>query len=252
MVSVIIPVYNSEKTISQAIFSALQQTIAPLEVIVIDDCSSDQTCNVVEQIVCSEKKVRLYKNPQNYGVAKTRNIGCCLARGRFIAFLDSDDIWDKNKLEKQLQCLELTKSDFSYTAYYIVSGKQQKLYRVPTHINYSHLLKENFIGCSTVLIRAELMNEYKFNPDFFHEDYVLWLTLLRRGFQAKGLDEPLVYYRKGGRSSFKLKAAKNRWIVYRKSEGMNFIKSFYYILCYLFRSIIKYFFIRQSGKKSEE
>lgn len=242
MVSVIIPAFNCENTISKTILSALHQTVASLEVIVIDDASTDQTYHLVEQISSTEHRIRLYKNPKNCGVAKTRNIGCRYAHGKYIAFLDSDDIWQADKLEKQLQELKRTQSDFSYSSYYIISesAARKKLYKVPASTSYSQLLKENVIGCSTVLIRTDLMKEYKFSPDFFHEDYALWLTLLREGYRAVGIEEAMVFYRKGGRSSNKFKAAKNRWIIYRQLEKLSFFSSIYYLSCYFFASIRKY------------
>ncbi len=240
MVSVVIPAFNCEKTILQAISSVLHQTVTSVEIIVVDDGSTDQTFEIVRRFASTENTIRLHQNPQNFGVAETRNIGCRNARGNYIAFLDSDDIWETDKLEKQLKALEWTKCDFSYTSYYITSENGKRLYRVPATISYSSLLKENVIGCSTVMLRAEVMKEHVFNSSFFHEDYALWLTLLREGYQAIGIEEALVCYRKGGRSANKLKAAKNRWRIYREAEQISFLQSCRYMLYYICRGLAKY------------
>lgn len=240
MVTVIIPAFNCESTISQAIFSALHQTVSPLEVIVIDDGSTDQTYRSVEQMASIEHRIRLYKNSQNCGVAETRNIGCSYAQGKYIAFLDGDDTWEKDKLEKQLQKLEQTQAGICYTSYHIVSSHFSKTYTVPVTIDYEGLLKENVILCSTVVLRAEMMKIQAFDPAFFHEDYALWLTLLRKGYQAVGIQEPLVYYQKGGRSSDKMKAAKNRWRIYRRAVELPFLQSCRYMFYYGYRGLRKY------------
>ena len=172
-VSVIIPAYCCEKTIEQAIRSVLTQTISDLEIIVVDDCSTDNTCQIVEKVMNEDNRVILVRKIKNEGVATTRNIGCFLAKGEYIAFIGSDDWWLERKLEQQIVRMKNTDADLCYTSYYIISEdkKAKSLYIVPENIDYEGLLKENVIGCSTVLLRSELMRKYDFK-DFFHEDYV--------------------------------------------------------------------------------
>lgn len=242
-VSVIIPAYNCEKTIEKAIASALNQDNVTVELVIVDDCSEDDTPKIIDKIAEKNRQIRVLHNSENKGVSETRNIGCKQANRKYIAFLDSDDFWEPNKLEKQIHLMEHKQAGMSYTAYYIVKDDnriESKLYQVPTYVTYNKLLKENVIGCSTVVIRTELMRNCSFNSEYFHEDYVLWLQLLRKGEIAVGVQEPLVYYKTGGRSSDKVKAMYNRFIVYRKAEKISFFKSIYYMLCYMWNGIIKY------------
>lgn len=239
LVSVVIPAYNSEKTISRTLASVLCQTMKQFEIIVVDDGSTDHTYDVVKKISAVEPSIRLYQNTKNSGVAETRNIGCQYACGKYIAFLDSDDLWDKYKLETQLKHMESTKCDISYTSYYIMYANCKKYYSVPSVVSYNDMLKENVLGCSTVMLRSELMKKYSFESSYFHEDYALWLTLLRDGYKASGIDDALTFYQLGGRSNNKLKAARHRWIIYHYHEKLSPSKSLYYLLCYLFTSIKK-------------
>jgi teichuronic acid biosynthesis glycosyltransferase TuaG len=240
IVSIIMPAFNCETTASQSILSALNQTISSIEIIVIDDYSSDETYNIIEKIALTDNRIKLYRNHKNMGVAETRNIGCKYAIGNYIAFIDSDDIWQPDKLEKQLFSIEQKKADICYTSYYIMDDYTNRLYSVPTFIDYNGLLKENVIGCSTVLLKAEIMKHFHFDSTFFHEDYVLWLALLRKGYKATGIEEALVFYRKGGRSANKIKAAKNRWVIYRKAEKLSLLQSLFNMYFYIQKALVKH------------
>lgn len=243
LVSVIIPIYNGELTIKRTVKSVLNQSYSNIEVIIIDDCSTDNSYNIIENIAQNDKRIKLYHNEINLGVSKTRNIGINFASGEFIAFLDSDDVWKKDKLKRQLCYMNKTQIDICYTGYEIIgeSDGESIIYKVPKYIDYAGLLKENIICCSSVVIKSDLLRENHFNDEFFHEDFVLWLQLLKLGIKASGIQESLVIYRKGGRSANKIKAAKNRWIIYRKSERLTFLQSMYYFLCYTINGIKKYY-----------
>ena len=219
-VSVIMPAYNMERFIAQAIRSVMAQTMTDWELLVIDDGSSDRTCAIVEELAAKDSRVRLYRNTSNVGVAKTRNRGVDLSRGEFIALLDSDDVWHPDKLEKQLDLARQTGAEIVYCSYSIVGGdgrKVRKDYIVPERTDFDRLLKENVIGCSTVLLRGELIRNHGFEPTYLHEDYVLWLELLREGHSAAGCAEPLTDWRllTNSRSFDKRKSAKSRWVIYR-------------------------------------
>lgn len=245
LVSVIIPVYNAAKTIEKTIKSTLMQSYVFLEVIVIDDCSDDNSFNIVKNMAESDSRIIVYKNLKNLGVAQTRNLGINMAKGKFIAFLDSDDVWKQSKLEKQLQYIKEKKADICYSSYEMISENNEGdkvLCVVPKEIGYYDLLKENVICCSTAIVRSELLKVYQFENEFFHEDFVLWLTLLKKGYKAIGIQDALIIYRMGGRSSDKLKASKNRWIVYRKSQQLNLFFSIYYFSIYAINGIKKYYF----------
>lgn len=243
IVSVVIPVFNGARYIEDTILSVTNQTMHEIEVIVVDDCSHDDTVLLVHKLQKSDNRVTLLINKNNEGVASTRNKGILQAKGKYIAFLDSDDRWHSQKLEKQLELIEKKGSDLCYTSYRFIDydgnviGKE---YLVPPVVNYSALLRENVIGCSTVLIKAEVMRGFFMDDHFAHEDYVLWLELLRAGITAAGVLEVLVDYRIGGRSSDKLLAAKNRWLVYRKSQKLSFWKSCRFFCSYVLNAFKKY------------
>lgn len=243
LVSVIIPVYNASKTIEKTINSVLDQSYTNFELIAIDDCSTDNSFEILEKLSSEDNRIILYRNSKNLGVAKTRNIGIDIARGEFISFLDSDDIWKASKLEKQLKYIKQKNAHICYTAYEMISndGSNSVLRCVPKEINYTKLLKENVICLSTTIVKSYVLKKYPFQTEFFHEDFVLWLKLLRAGCKAVGIQEYLVIYRKGGRSSDKLKAGINRWVVYRKSEKLSFILSTYYLINYIINGVKKYY-----------
>ncbi|WP_252247350.1 glycosyltransferase family 2 protein [Clostridium sp. ZBS4] len=245
LVSIIIPVYNASKTIEKTIQSVLNQRYNNFEIIIIDDCSTDRSVEIIENLSKTDKRILIYKNKNNLGVSLTRNLGITIARGEFIAFLDSDDIWKPLKLQRQLDYIKKEDIDLCYTSYEIINDKNETdgdIRFVPRNINYNNLLKENIICCSTVVLKKKLLVKYNFKSDYFHEDFVLWLQLLKDGFKAQGINESLVLYRKGGRSSDKIKAFKNRWIVYRRSEKLNIFVSLYYIIFYAINGMKKYYF----------
>lgn len=245
LISVIMPAYNSENTIGRAIESVLSQTYKNLELIVIDDNSTDKTAEIAESYSKADSRVILLRNPRNLGVALSRNIGCRNAKGEFLAFIDSDDVWFEDKLDRQLRFMQKTGCDLSYTSYSYINPcdkptKTERVYKVPETVSYHKLLKENVIGCSTVMIKASSITGHEFNPEFAHEDYALWLDLARSGKTMHGIKEVLTCYSFGGRSSNKFKAARDRWAVYRKSQELSVFKASYYMLFYVVHAIRKY------------
>lgn len=218
-VSVLMPAYNAEKTIAAAIRSVQAQSMADWELLVVDDGSRDGTCGIVEAIAAEDPRVVFLKNEVNLGAAGTRNRALELARGRYVALLDSDDYWRPGKLEKQIAILEKTGAGLCYTAYSVVgeNGECYGDYSVPETTDFSAMLGENCIGCSTVLMTAELAKAYRFTTEFYHEDYVMWLQMLRDGKKAVGAGEVLVdyTYRPDSRAGNKVASAKYRWRIYR-------------------------------------
>lgn len=243
LVSIIISVYNAEKRIEKISDSVLNQSYSNIEVIIIDDCSGDNSFNIIKNISKKDKRIKVYRNEINLGVSQTRNVGIEKAKGKYIAFLDSDDIWKKDKLEKQISYMDKNKIDICYTGYEMIDKDEShvSIYNVPKYIDYEGLLKENVICCSSVVIKSDLLKRNYFNHEFFHEDFVLWLRLLKLGYKAVGIQEALVSYRKGGRSSNKIKSSINRWAVYRKSEHLTLITSIYYFIFYTINGIKKYY-----------
>lgn len=244
-VSVIMPAYNAAAYIEAAVRSVMAQTHTAWELLVIDDGSSDDTCTIVERLMTEDSRIRLHRNACNSGVAVTRNRGLDLCRGEYVAFLDSDDIWHPEKLQKQLTLARQEQASLVYTSYDIMDGDGQsclKPYIVPPSTDLDHLLKENVIGCSTVLLSAEVATQYRFTPGFYHEDYCLWLEILRDGYRAVGCTERLARWRLIGtsRSFDKRNGARNRWRIYRRHMGFSLLTSCRYFLVYAVRGVRKY------------
>lgn len=249
-VSIIIAAYNAQTCIAKAIQSVQKQTINDWELIVVDDGSTDETVKIVTAFAKCDDRIKLYENRKNLGVAKSRNVGLKLSHGNAVAFLDSDDSWYPEKLKKQLEYLRKENADIIYTSYAIVDAEGQKRcrdYIVPESITFEQLLETNVIGCSTVMLRKSVMKECGFLEDYFHEDYVLWLQLLRSGCKAVGIPEVLVdyYYHADSKAGNKKRAARKRWNIYRKYLGFSPAKSARYFAIYALSGLRKY---KQVGK----
>ncbi len=245
-VSIIMPAYNCELYIEAAIRSVINQTHTNWELFVIDDGSKDLTCDIVNKLVIKDDRIKLIKNTHNMGVAKTRNRGLDMCQGDYVAFLDSDDVWHAEKLEKQLIKMVDENGDISYTSYAIVDGAgapSKNAYIVPENVNFNQLLKENFIGCSTVVISADIAAKYRFATDFYHEDYCLWLDILRDGYKASGCAEVLTDWRLivNSRSFNKRKSAMNRWRIYRGHLKLSLFKSIRAFFWYMLGGLKKYY-----------
>ena len=241
-VSVIMPAYNADKTINTAIQSVLSQTFSDFELIVIDDCSNDRTSDIINSY--NDKRIIYTKNIQNSGASASRNIGISKARGEWIAFLDSDDFWDENKLSKQLQ-LHNNKPDavLSYTASAFIDQDGKKYsYVMPAEkmVSYKTLLKRNVLSCSSVMIRADIIKNIKMPGDYMSEDYYTWLMVLQQIPYAYGINEPLLTYRLStkSKSSNRLKAARMTYETY-KAVGYSKTTSFLLTLRYAVYSIRK-------------
>ena len=244
VVSVIIPAYNCAGYISTALDSALVQDVS-LEIIVINDCSNDDLDKVMlEYIHCPQ--IRYVKNEKNLGAAETRNKGTALARGKYIAFLDADDYWEKSKLKKQLKLMEEKGTVICATARELMepSGKLTG-YIIPakTDYDFSDMLKENQISCSSVLIKTEVAREFPMQHDDGHEDYLMWLKVLKKYRKGCAVNEPLLKYRVSdtGKSGSKWNSAKMTYRTYRHM-GFGFLKSSLCFISYAFHGIKKYFF----------
>lgn len=220
LISVIMPAYQAQRYIESAIRSVMAQTVKDWELLVMIDGATDQTAQIAQALAAQDSRIRVICNETNLGAAGSRNRGMDLCRGSYVAFLDSDDLWQPEKLERQLERLQQTGAHFCYTSYAIIDEEGQKVredYRVPPTRNFEEMLGENVIGCSTVLLCPEIARKYRFTTAFYHEDYALWSQLLRDGYRAVGCEETLSSWRyaAGSRSFQKGSAAKNRWRIYR-------------------------------------
>lgn len=244
-VSVVMPAYNCEKYIGEAIGSVLNQTMRDWELIVIDDCSKDGTCRIVEELAAKDSRIRLVRNEKNLGPAGSRNKGLDLAAGQYIALLDSDDLWRSEKLEKQLQLAEEKNADFIYCSYAIMDEngkKRSEDYVVPLETDLKAMLATNVVGCSTVMLSAEILRDRRFSSEFYHEDYALWLKILQQIDKAWGIVEVQVDYRvqANSRAGNKLRSARHRWEIYRNLLHLSLPKSVYYMSRYALAGFRKY------------
>lgn len=242
LVSVIIPVYNCAKYICQAVDSARKQNV-PLEILVLDDGSNDGLDKVMERYqACPE--VHYLKNESNMGVAQTRNRGVNLARGEYVAFLDADDYWMEGKLEKQLAVMKSMNVVMCSTARELMAmdGRLSgHIIPVKTVITYRDLLRQNYINCSSVLMKTEVAKEFPMHHDDSHEDYLMWLEVLGKYKVACGVNEPLLKYRisETGKSGSKWQSAKMTYKVYQYM-GFGPIKSALCFCSYVFHGVKKY------------
>lgn len=256
LISIIMPAYCAEKTIECAIHSIQAQTYKNWELIIIDDGSEDTTWNLITNLSKVDERIHCFKNLKNMGVSETRNRGINLASGDWIAFLDSDDSWTSKKLERQIQLLEKQPDAaliFTGSAYINDKGIVAAYHlRVPLQISYRSLLKQNVISCSSVLVKKELMLRYPMKYDDMHEDYAVWLQILKNGGKALGIDEPLLIYRisENSKSSNKKSAAYMTFKVYR-FMGLNMIQALYYFSCYACKNIKKHYRIHRSFRYGE-
>ena len=246
LVSVIMPAYNASKYIEQAIESVLGQTMEDLELVIIDDCSTDNTYEKAKRYEEKDNRVLVLRNQKNSGVARTRNVGFEKSRGEYIALLDSDDVWHPQKIEKQIEIVKEKKADIVYCSYALVGEDGKSIHKdfiVPEETDFSQMLKENVIGCSTVLLSCEIAKKYKFTTEFYHEDYVLWMELLKDGFCAFGTKEVLVDYRvlEKSRSANKFNSALKRWDIYRNCLKLPLGKSVGCFLHYFYAGVRKHF-----------
>lgn len=248
LVSVITPAYNSAKFIEETIASVRSQTYSNWEMLVIDDCSEDNTCEVVEKIATVDRRIKLIRLRENVGVGMARNIAIKAAKGRFIAFLDSDDLWLPQKLEKQIKFMIENNVAFSYTQYQrilengnIVSG----IVTIPKSLTYWELLKNTAIAILTVVIDIEktgLIEMVSQRSYSSYADLLLWLSLLKKGLIAYGIQENLALYRivEGSMSSNKLKNAIGVWKIYRQIEKLNLPVASWCFINYAWRGYMKY------------
>ncbi len=232
-VSVITPAYNAERFIKETIQSVLDQTYSDWEMIIVDDRSKDRTVEYIKEMQAIDARIRLIELEKNSGSAVARNTAIENAGGRYIAFLDSDDSWMPEKLERQLRFMEDKDIAFSFTAYVrtLEDGTETEYTsRTPATVDWDALMKRCVIGCLTVMLDREKTGEVKMVNIRTRQDYALWLDLTRRGFTAHGLADVLAKYRVVGDSisSNKWKAAKRNWYVFRHIESQSLPKTLWY------------------------
>ena len=234
LVSIIMPTYNCAKFIGETIESIQAQTYSSWELIIIDDCSIDNTKEVVERYVESDKRITYNCLEKNSGAAMARTTAMNLANGEYMAFCDSDDIWTSNKLEKQLKFMKKSNYAFTCTAYEQIdenSNSLDKIIKPKERCDYNRLLLDCPVGNSTVMYNVKKMGKFEVPNIRKRNDDALWLQMLKKEKYIYGMPEVLMKYRirKNSISSNKFKVIKYHWILYRDVEHLSIFRSLFHI-----------------------
>lgn len=236
-VSIITPLFNSEKYIAEAIDSVLNQTYKDLEMIIIDDHSQDNSVNIVKKY--ADPRIRLICLKENSGAGIARNKGIETATGRYIAFLDADDLWALDKLEKQIDFMTSKNIAFSFSSFYLMNDQgicNGKYIKALPKVDFKKMLKNNYIGCLTSIYDTQILGKHFMSQHKKRQDWGLWLKLLSQTQWAVSIEEPLAYYRFGNNSlsNNKWKLIKENYMFYRKQAGYSNLKSTFRMVLFIF------------------
>ena len=237
------PAYNCLSTLGISVNSVLNQFFENWELLIVDDCSDENIESYLKKNY-NDCRIKYYKTVSRTGPGAARNIGLKYATGDYVAFLDADDLWDVNKLKKQVDFMSQNSVGICFSDYRIIDsvGKiKKKNIGVPVRVSYKDLLCSNVMGCLTVVLDKKKNKPIEFQTNIKHEDYALWLKLLKNNSYAYAVTDVLASYRvtSGSFSSNKLEVAKYQWRIYREVEKISFSKSVYYFLYYLFKGFMK-------------
>lgn len=244
IVSIITPSYKSKKYIKETIDSVQKQSFHKYEMIIVDDCSPDESADYIESILPDER-FKLIRLETNVGAAEARNVAIRQAKGKYIAFLDSDDLWYPEKLEKQIKFMQNNELAFSYTSYDLINESGDKLNKViksVTSINFDGYMKNTIIGCLTVMIDRSKVKPFLMPNLRSSHDMALWGDIMKNNdIKAYGMSDVLSSYRLVSTSNTanKKKAAKEVWNVYREYFKFNCIKSSWFFINYAIHAILK-------------
>lgn len=245
LISIIVPVYCAKHFLEETVASVQAQTYQNWELLLVDDCSSDGSFELMQELAKNDIRIKPIKQPHNMGAAKARNRGVQEAQGRFLCFLDADDVWEADKLKAELYFLEEKKAGFVFTGYEFADEKAQgtgKVVHVPEEITYREALKNTTIFTSTVMIdRAVVADDVIHMPEIASEDTATWWQILKRYGKGYGLDENLVKYRRSANtlSSNKIVAIKRIWRLYRQQEKLNILYSVYCMFFWALRAVLR-------------
>lgn len=251
-VSIITPSYNSSGYIGTTIKSVLSQSFENWEMIIVDDASTDDSSEVIQQYSKIDSRIKLFVLDENVGSGNTRNVCIDKAKGRYLAFLDADDYWKPDKLEKQISFMKINKYHLTYTEYYEFNNETGN---IETHIKSPKKVSRNmilmnggFIGCLTVIYDTSFFGKRYMPKIRKRQDWATWIKMLKDIDFAYGIQEPLAYYRKGNSSlsQRKIYLLKHNFMVYRKELGMSLFKSVYYMT----RFLIYHFFFKHHWRKA--
>jgi glycosyltransferase involved in cell wall biosynthesis len=239
-VSIIMPNYNCERFIEETVNSVINQTYQNWELLIVDDCSTDNSVEIIKNCCNSDARIKLFINEKNSGAAASRNLALREATGKWIAFLDSDDLWTPDKLEKQIAFMEENGYKFSFTKYGHVDENTNSLKQIvcgPKKVSKRKMFRYCYLGCLTVMYDAECVGLIQISENVQkRNDYAMWLKVSKKA-TAYYLDEVLAYYRKRSGSishQSKLSLIKYHYRLFRISENMNPFRAFYYTCKNLF------------------
>ncbi|HDY8145977.1 TPA: glycosyltransferase family 2 protein [Vibrio vulnificus] len=246
-VSIITATYNSKEYINETYESISKQVYTDWEWIVTDDCSSDGTFDILRKIARSDNRVKLFSNKINSGAAISRNNSMDSASGEFIAFIDADDLWEPEKLSKQLEFMKETNTGFSFTAYQLISNDGSLLGKTVDatnegSFNYCDMLKKKAtLGCSTVMLSRDILGSERMPNVRTGQDYAFWLNIMKNGHSASIIPLVLTKYRISDNSISrnKVKKALRQWEIYRSLERLSFTESLYYFCFYAYRAVFR-------------
>ena len=243
LVSVVMPAYDAAGFISESISSVINQTYENWELLVIDDASGDDTPALVERLMEEDERIRLHSLPANQGAGFARNIGIKASEGEFIAFLDADDLWKPQKLQKQLSFMEKEAAAVCYSSYELIDEKGQSLNRMikaKKFLSFQKLLRANYVGNLTGIYNAKKLGKIYCPLIRKRQDWGLWLLALQKAGGAKGISEPLAAYRvrKNSISGNKWEMLQYNYKVYRKVLGFSAFKSSFWILQFLLEQFL--------------
>lgn len=243
LVSIVTPVYQAEKFLPATLAAVRAQTYTDWEWLLVDDASPDQSKALLNKAAAADERLKVLTHEKNQGAAVARNTGLAAARGQYVAFVDSDDLWEPEKLARQVAFMQERELAFTYTNFSLISEAGETLKErvsLPKQLTYSGLLKNTAIACSTVVIDVSQLGDFQMPLVRKGQDTATWLMLMReRGVTAYLLDEVLNHYRQvqGSVSSNKFKALKRTWHTYRQLEGLSWPVAAYNFLCYAFNAL---------------
>ncbi|WP_281634376.1 glycosyltransferase family 2 protein [Flavobacterium luteolum] len=243
LVSIIVPTYNTEKFIKSTIESVQNQTYANWEMILVDDASTDNTALIIEGFAVQDSRVKLFKLSENRGNGFARNAALDKATGKYIAYLDADDLWFPTKLEKQIQFLKANNLHFTFSYYDSIDEEGNNLNRrveSPNPLTYKELFFCNYVGNLTAIYDVDYFGKIILETSQKRQDWRIWLTILKEIKIAKPVPEPLAFYRirKDSVSSSKFKLIKHNFGVYREFHGYNLVFSILLMMRFLFTQLI--------------
>ena len=243
LISIVSASFNNSKFIKDSIESVISQSFINWELIIVDDCSTDNSVDLIESLIFKESRIKLVKLTKNQGAAFARNTGIVLSTGRYLTFIDSDDFWEKDFLLYSLNFCKTHNRGFIFSGYKKVdlSGNVFEYFGVPIKINYKELLKGTPISCLTAFIDTNIIGKHLMPTNTLREDFAYWLKLLKICEFAYGADFCLANYRVHSLSSSsnKFKMAWHNWKLYRDVENLSYFSSIYYFFHYSFRSVLR-------------